>query len=263
MALNNTPYVQPLTALGLTGLEAQIYGFLVTSPPVTGYRVARQIDRPTANTYKALESLLSQGAVVASEEDPRHYRAVPPVELLRGMERRFDADRDRAAEALAGLTISEGDDGVYRLHTLEQVIDRVTDMVNRAKEIVLASLPAIAALQLRTPLVDAASRGVVVIVAIDTALEMPGVEQIAAAAVNSSAVQVVVDRREMQIAAFEGEILRHAIHTSSPYLAAVHHRLLAAEQLFVAVARSLEEGLDIDNLEAFHARCRHNRRHDG
>ena len=263
MASSNASYVQSLTALGLTGLEARIYGFLVTSPAATGYRVACEIDRPTANTYKALDSLLARGVVIAGDDEPRRYRSVSPQELLRVLERRFDGDRDRAAAALSSLDEPEDDDGVYRLRTAPQAIARFEEMLARARGTALALLPSSVALRIRPALAAAAARGVAVVIATDTSLDLPGVEQIADPAITTGTAQLAVDCREMQIAAFAGETLRHAIYTASRPLSEAHHRLLAAEHLFVRVGRARTEGLDMDDMEAAHERCCDHRRDMG
>ncbi len=263
MTPESPPYVQPLKDLGLTGLEAEIYGFLVGSEPATGYRIAHEINRPTANTYKALDSLLARGAVIAGDDEPRHYRSMSPNELLRTLERHFDEDRARAAAALSTLDVPGGDDGVYRLRTAAQVMARFEEMLLGARSTALALLPSSVALRIRAALAAAAKRGVAVIIATDTSLDLPGVEQIADPAMKTGTAQLTVDRREMQIAAFAGETLRHAIYTASRSLAEAQHRLLAAEHLFVRLGRSLAEGLDIDDLESSHERCRDHRRDMG
>jgi hypothetical protein len=49
--------VQALQDPGFTGLEAQVYVFLLRHAPATGYRISHAIGKPTANTYKALAEL--------------------------------------------------------------------------------------------------------------------------------------------------------------------------------------------------------------
>ena len=85
----DAPHIDSLRELGLTGLEAEAYAWLLTASPATGYGVAKGLGKPTANTYKALESLREKGAVVTDDDETRSYRAVPPPELLAALERRF------------------------------------------------------------------------------------------------------------------------------------------------------------------------------
>ena len=148
--ISESPTIQPLRELGLTALEAEIYAFLASGDSATGYRVAREIDRPTANTYKALESLRSKGAVVVEDGARRLYRAVTPGELLRTLERRFTASKERAAEALANLGRPILDDGVYRLRSTDQVVERLGDILSRAERTVLGRMPARIAARVHT-----------------------------------------------------------------------------------------------------------------
>lgn len=52
---------QYLTEFGFTGLEAEIYAFLLVEWPASGYRIAQAIKKPAANTYKAIETLDQRG----------------------------------------------------------------------------------------------------------------------------------------------------------------------------------------------------------
>ena len=56
-----------LVEFGFTDLEAEIYLFLLGSSPTTGYRVAKGIRKPAANTYKALQTLATKGAILVED----------------------------------------------------------------------------------------------------------------------------------------------------------------------------------------------------
>ena len=49
--------IDALRELGFTELESRIYIFLLEESPATGYRIAQAIEKPVANTYKAIELL--------------------------------------------------------------------------------------------------------------------------------------------------------------------------------------------------------------
>src|SRR5688572_3972866 len=141
MAAGDDELRRALEGLGFSEQEAAVYGFLLQESPATGYRIAQAINKPVANTYKSLSSLQAKGAVVVDEGDgeARQCRAVPFDEFSAQMER---ALRDRcrlAAEAASRLKPARDDDGVYRLGTVEQVLGRATQMISRARVVVLAS----------------------------------------------------------------------------------------------------------------------------
>ena len=121
--------IQPLVDLGLTALESEIYTYLVQNSPATGYRVATAIGRPTANTYRAIQSLQDKGCLIVEDGASRLYRAVPMEEFLGGLERRFLRLKDAAREELAKLKPAPEDERLYYLHTPDQVYERFRRML--------------------------------------------------------------------------------------------------------------------------------------
>jgi sugar-specific transcriptional regulator TrmB len=262
MASDGNSHVPALVALGLTRLEAEVYGHLSGRAPTTGYRIARGLGRPTANTYKALESLRAKGAVVGGEGEPRLYRAVAPAELLGLLERRFARDRDRAAEALSRIELPDPDPHVHRIETRERVVERLTGSVERARRDLLGVVPGHVAPLVRGALASAHARGVRVAVAVEQPLELDGIEQVIAPQGVWNVLHVVVDGSDVLSAAFRHDSLRDAVQSTNTDLARAHLRLLAAEHLFLRLARSLQHGISIDDLDEWLDRALSWRRED-
>ena len=64
--------------LGFNALRSEVYVALLKTDPQTAYRTGKLIGRPTANVYKAVEVLLSRGAVTIEEGfDKQVCHAVP------------------------------------------------------------------------------------------------------------------------------------------------------------------------------------------
>lgn len=251
-----TPHIESLTALGLTGLEASVYAHLLGSAPATGYRVARAIGRPTANTYKALASLEEKGAVAVGNEARRLYRAVPPDELLDALERRFMDHRRRAAAGLAALQPPAGDDRIYQLTTPMQVLERLRKMLARSRRTAVVDLAPWVVEQVAGDLEYAADTGSAVTAKVYEPVEIAGVEVVVAAAetgdlAGDEPVNAVVDGREMLLASIhpDGSTVGRALWSANAALARVLHRAIVAEQLFAAVERGLAKGLSTDELE--------------
>jgi sugar-specific transcriptional regulator TrmB len=153
--------IAALTALGFTGLEAEVYTFLVQESPATGYRIAQATTKPAANIYKALESLVNKGAVIVEEGASRLCRAVPAEELIGQIERTFAARSAAAVKALAELKKApEEDHRVYQLSSYEQVMERSRGMLARAEEIALVDCFPGPLEELRPAIEAAAERGV-------------------------------------------------------------------------------------------------------
>ena len=129
-----------LTFLGFSEIEALVYTFLLQESPATGYRVSHAIGKPTANTYKAIAALALRGAVIIDDSENRLCRAVPPGELLERLGRAFDAHKKTAADELAKIKQAAGDDRVYYLTSIEQVIERARAMLAAAKQAALLDL---------------------------------------------------------------------------------------------------------------------------
>lgn len=252
--MSDSPSIHALVALGLTPIEAAAYAYLLRNPATTGYRVAQGIGKPTANTYKALVSLADRGAVVVDDAGKRLYRAVPSAELLDTIERRFQEHRRVAATGLSELEEERRDDRLYRLTTAAQVTGRISAMLGRSRES--------AVLDLGIPILEtvagdiraAADAGAAVHVRVGgntdvdlgAAIVTPG-----DATPGACAATVVVDAREVLLATLDeaGTAVRHAVWGGHPDLARFAHRAVVAETLFSALARGLEDGLSIDDLE--------------
>jgi sugar-specific transcriptional regulator TrmB len=129
-----------LTFLGFSEIEALIYCFLLQESPATGYRVSHAIGKPTANTYKAIAALALRGAVIIDDSENRLCRAVPPGELLERMGREFDTHKKTAADELSKIKQAAGDDRVYSLSSVEQVIERARAMLAQAKQAALLDI---------------------------------------------------------------------------------------------------------------------------
>jgi sugar-specific transcriptional regulator TrmB len=253
--MSNPEHIDALVALGMTPLEAAVYTHLIQFTSATGYRVARGIDKPTANTYKALASLHDKGAVALDDEKRRLYHAVPPDELLNALERRFMDHRRAAASGLAKLDSGHSDDRIYQLQTLEQVVERLRKMLSRCREVAVLDLSPWVVTRVAGELEFAASSGATVAVKVYEPTEIDGVRCVACdddvALHNAQAANAVIDRHEMLMAVLdpEGAAVQRAIWTVHKDLAWVLHRSVVAEMLYAEVEGGLAKGLSTDELE--------------
>lgn len=246
------PWIQALTELGFTGLEAEVYGALASASPATGYRLAQAVGKPVANVYKALQSLQAKGAIAIDDGETRQVRAVPPDELLRQLGRQFDRRRERAAEALARLPAPDADLRVYHLHSPELVFERARTMLARAERIALLDLGAAPLAELRADLERAAARGVVVALRTEAPAAIDGVDVVAIPARAAASAEpwpadwltLVADGREHLLALFtpDGRDVHQAVWTESAFLAWVFHSGLAAEIARDAALHLLDAG---------------------
>jgi len=246
-----------LVGLGFTGLEAEVYAFLLQESPATGYRIAQGIGKPAANTYKAIESLEAKGAVLVEEAENRLCRAVPVEELLSRLERTFARKRERASQALTALKEPVGDDRIYQIRSREQVLERCRTMLSRGKVVALVDAFPDPLEELSPAIEAAARRGIVLGVKAYRAIAIPGVEVLVDAKGERTIsswpgqwINLVVDGHEHLISFLtpDGLGVNQAIWSGSAYLSWVYHSALASEITLAAIIQDLEKNAPIERI---------------
>lgn len=239
---------QVLSGLGFTGLESEVYAFLVRESPATGYRVAQAINKPVANTYKAIQSLQAKGAVEVEDGESRRCRAVPHEELLDRLGREFEAKRKNAKDFLGSLGAATTDDRVYQLRSVNQVLQRAREMLTGAEQVVLAVVSSVLLTELSDAFLDAATRGVDV--RIKTEADVPIARAEVSVALRKDdlvvcsphpTLRLAVDGKKHLAAVVQGSEAQ-AIFTQSPALALMSHEGIASELALLVIAERLEEG---------------------
>lgn len=252
--------IKPLVELGFTDLESEIYTFLVENSPATGYRIANKINKPTANTYKALRSLLAKGIVIEENSTPQSFRSVPISMLLERLEARFQKMKSLATFELSNLKPAEDDEKVYRLHTVDQVYERFQDMLKRSKKIALLNLFPAALAKLKDDIEATADRGINVLMKLYQPAEIKGcfigVEPTGLDVMSrwpGIGANGIVDGQEHLISflSHDNSRVHDAIWSKNIIISANFHSALFAEIMLCAFS----EGLKSDNvklLEKYH-----------
>ncbi|HXV13283.1 MAG TPA: helix-turn-helix domain-containing protein [Candidatus Krumholzibacteria bacterium] len=247
-----------LESLGLAQIEALSYAFLAGSSPTTGYKVARGIGKPTANVYRALESLERKGLVVQDRGTPPAYRALPPDDMLARLEREFLEKKARAARELAALKPGVDDEKLYALKLQDQVIARAHLLLAAARRVVLMEAPTASLVGLESALDDARSRGIRVVIVTDHQPAVPHDDSIVSERRAIKATRMVADARDSLISTLPNDAggVREAIWTRSPLVGRMLHDALVSEVFYGLVERSLEDGISVDEVEDAFERCR-------
>lgn len=242
-----------LLPFGFNELESEAYLFLLRESAATAYRIAQGIRKPSANVYKAMESLEEKGAVTTTEEEARLYVAVPPAELLAKLERSFHRRREEAAAAIASVDRPLPDDRVHRLHSRELVFARMASMLEGAERVALADGFPIPLAELREPLEAAARRGVKVGVKAYDGTSMAGVRTVVPDNARETVarwpgqwINLVVDGAQTAIAYLSRDGVHQAIWTASPWLSWTYHSALVSEISLAAVSHEVERHGSID-----------------
>lgn len=169
---------QILIDIGFTNLESEIYVYLLQHSPATGYKIAKGIGRSFTNTYKAIAGLQARGAILVDEGDHKLSRAVPIEELMDQMETRFREKRRMAVEAVRKLPVSEEDNRIYHLASVDQVYERCRRMLRECEERALMEMFPEPCANLREPVEEAAARGIVIASRVYAGESLAGVRMI-------------------------------------------------------------------------------------
>jgi sugar-specific transcriptional regulator TrmB len=254
-----------LQSLGLNALESDVYTLLLAeSEPITAYRIGKKLGRPTANVYKAIDTLVRKGAVITDESEPQLCRPVHADEFLGHLQRSFSASIDEARTGLAKLGEPPPDERVYQLHSVPLVFERARAMLRRAERIVVLEVfPGVAA-ELRDAIQETIDRGVEVYLQLYAPLAIEGGHVVSTHEGEASRthwrseqLNLAVDGRELLLVLLEHELteLYQALWTNSRYLSCLFHAGLLREHFFSQVgqlAHSQPEDSPLNLLIAAH-----------
>lgn len=250
--------IQTLISLGFTPTEAAVYAVLLAGEPTTGYAIAREIGKPVANTYKAIESLQNKGAVLIDDGERRVCRAVPAGELIRRMRRTYQDRCARAEKALTTIDAPQPDDRVYPIRTRAQFIERCRAMLAGAQRAALIDAFPEPLAELAPDLAAAASRAVRVVVLAYEPIEIAGARVIVAHPQTGierlffQTVSLVTDGREHARAmlAWDNADILHAIWTGSLLLSCLQHDDLICQIFTKQVELAMRENASMDVVRA-------------
>lgn len=243
--------LEVLRELGLNQLEAEIYLFLLPQPPLTAYKVAKHLSKPTANVYKAIDVLARKGAVLLEDvASGQTCRAVPVKDFLHRAERSFQELAQKAATRLSKVASAPLEERVVRLDSLDQVVQFTRDMIKGATATLAIDATLSQLVTYMDELAAAARRGVAVQILTDEAATIPGatVTVIPAASrlvppAHLQQLNLVRDGQESltAIISVDNETLYQAFWTNSLYLAATLHAAQTNQQ---TILRALADGAD-------------------
>jgi len=166
-----------LMELGLTALEADAYLAVLTEPDSTGYRISQVLGKPAPNIYKALDSLVTKGAVLAEEGSrSRTFTAVPIREQIIQKNCRLEELGVEIESGLQGLYKHDSEKGIYRLNSVHQVVAKVQEMINHSKDIIVADADNGPIQRFSECFQKAAKRGVKVLLHGRAPMDVPGCE---------------------------------------------------------------------------------------
>lgn len=182
VVVNKTTTVRPeapmpdllaaLHQLGFTDYEARLYLELIQRPGLTGYELAKALGLPRANVYAALQSLVMKGGARRMPGEPVRHAAVDFEELAAAKSRQFQASLDflrtnlpKPVEAAEAILVLSGD---------AAIAGKLANMAESAERTIYLDLWAEEIEALRPILLDAAKRGVRIVLIAAGPADLPG-----------------------------------------------------------------------------------------
>lgn len=220
---------ETLVPFGFTALESEIYVFLLKLSPATGYRIAQGINKPAANTYKAIQALQAKGAILVEEGPSRLCRAIPLDELMNRLQKDFESQRKSAEKQLKAIGKPAEDGRIYQLLSKEQILNRVREMLGSASQTILIKLPSDALRSIEGDVEKAVDRGVKFFGLSNETIEIEGAEIAIQSEQIAGALVMVSDAEQLLTGVLNEEGESEAIWTKSPTLAKSTFVSLSAE----------------------------------
>lgn len=155
--------IEEMKQLGFTGIEAEIYMYLLQHPDVTGYEISKGTALPRANTYQALETLATKGYITAVSQDPIRYAAESPTRLLKRIQEETQRRCQHLEQQLSALAKPDGVGHFWELNERGRIETRLIALIETAQKRIAASLWAEDLHRLSTPLREARDRGCTII----------------------------------------------------------------------------------------------------
>ena len=254
--------LQMLREMGLSELEAYIYIWLLGNKRSTGYKIAGQIGKPVANTYKALKSLQQKGAVVSDKSSGTvYFDTIPIEEFLNKIENEFKTKREQIIEEVNKLEVQQEPTGIYELQSKELVFEKASSMIKSAQNTLLIDGFPAPMQTIKQYLTEDRANEITIYVKNYSGNNIKHVHQIQASIpeliyteLNGQWLIVLKDTVESLIAFFskDGRELIHCIWTKDPFISFILFNGSAYEFNFTEVCEQIysDDSNKIENMKS-------------
>lgn len=241
---NSVEYL--LMEFGFSGLEAEAYLAVLAEPDSTGYRISQVLGKPAPNIYKALDSLVSKGAVLADEGGKsRTFTAVPVREQVGKRTRHLEELASDIENDLDRMRKPLSEEGVYKLTSVHQVLAKAEEMIDNAAETLVTDADDKPMARLSDHFRRASARGVHVLLHGRSRMDIRGCEFIGSVTEGwkGDMLVLVKDSTEYLVAFMSGD-MRSLIQGvwSRNFIAPCLYRSYMVKALFYRVAMMMGDG---------------------
>ena len=127
-----------LTYFSLTRQEAAIYISLTINGAMTGYEVAKETGISRSNVYSNLASLVEKGAAYLIEDKAKYYTPVAIDEFCNNKIRQMEETKVKLIENMPKR--QKENNGYITIKGKGNILDKIKNMLNKAKERIYISL---------------------------------------------------------------------------------------------------------------------------
>ena len=242
--------IEKLLEIGFNKLEAEVYLYLLSHPPATAYKIGKDINKPTANVYKAIESLAGKGSVIVEDNKTRLCRAVAPDEFLNMYERSVVEKTRSVKELLNSIHKKSDDEKTYSINSVELVLERFRSMMERCKSIAVIDAFPLALNNVLDSVQKAVKRGVKVHVEAYKPVAIKGAKVVYPAMSgkvlqhwHSQQLNLVIDGEEHLIALMDEDLkkVRQAVWSNNTYMSCLLLGGILREQAIVEIITASEK----------------------
>ena len=226
--MKNESLLIMLKELGLSELEANIYHWLLGNQRSTGYKIAGQIAKPVANTYKALKSLQNKGAVISDDsKGTTYFETIPIEEFLNKIESEFNRKKEKIIKEVEKLETRQDNTGIYEIKSIELVYEKAASMIKSAQNTLLIDGFPAPMKKIKQYLTEERASDVSIYVKNYSGDDIAKVHQLKASfddlpisELNGQWLIVLKDTNESLLAFFnkDGSELIHAVWTQDPFI---------------------------------------------
>jgi len=241
--------IESLINIGLNKLEAEVYIYLLNNPGQTAYKIGKQLNKATANVYKAIDKLLINGAVLVEDNKNKQCIAVPPNEFFSQYRLRLKKQTELAEKQLQDLHIDYSNEKSYTIGTPSMVFERFKQMMGRCTTIAVVDAFPKTLEQVKTIIEEATAKGIEVHVEAYSPIEIKGahvtIAQMGKQSTdhwNSQQLNLVIDGNEHLTALFDNSLeqLKQATWSNNTYLSCMLHAGMLREQGFLQVMQAVD-----------------------
>lgn len=240
--------IEKLTTIGFNNLEAEVYIYLLSNPPATAYKIGKQINKPTANVYKAIDSLSTKGAVIVEDNKNKLCKAINPEEFLRLYEKDILEKTSQAKTSLSNLKNEFQDQRSYSIESIPLVFERFRAMMKKCTNIAVVDAFPKALDKVIDSIEEATQRGVDVYIEAYRPIKIKGADIVCANIGEKSLehwksqqLNLVIDGEEHLIALMDNKLenVKQAIWSNNTYTSCILHAGRMHEQTVLKISALL------------------------